>query len=147
MPEREVLHYIDVLSEQRARFRTLKSRLRLAQKSQDKTKCYLEYHSLADTGSARYAPNYYDNDDVRMWWKQIGEEMGVYFDGGDYPRCPFAAVRSYLDKALEHVDPGLVGTVFDIVKALPHSRIPPVLRYSRTPAVGSPVIRVGFSAK
>ena len=83
-----MLNCIDSLSEQRAKFRTLTSRVRLAQSNQSKKDCYLEYHSLADTGSARYAPNYYDNDDVRMWWKQIGEEMGVYFDGGGLPGMP-----------------------------------------------------------
>ena len=76
MPEREVLHYIDVLSEQRARFRTLKSRLRLAQKSQDKTKCYLEYHSLADTGSARYTPNCDADENVIAWWNKNRRRNG-----------------------------------------------------------------------
>ena len=53
MPEREVLHYIDFLSEQHAKFRTLKSRVRRVQKSQKKTDGYLEYHALAYTGSGR----------------------------------------------------------------------------------------------
>ena len=57
MPEREVLHYIDFLSEQHAKFRTLKSRVRRVQISQKKTDGYLEYHALADTGPARYTPN------------------------------------------------------------------------------------------
>ena len=53
MPERAVLHYIDFLSEQRAKFRTLKSHVRRVHNSQKKTGSYLEYHALAYTGSGR----------------------------------------------------------------------------------------------
>ena len=59
------------------------------------------------------------------WWKKTGEQMGVYFDDRICPRCRFAAVRSYPDKALEHVGSGVVGTVCDIVE---HFRIHAFLR-------------------
>ena len=107
----------------------MKSRLRLAQDRHHKTKWYLEYHWLADTGSDRYTPNCSADKNVHAWWKQTSEEMGVYFDQGAYPGCTFAAVRSYLDKASENVDPGVVGTVCDIVKQI---RIRAFLRYCAT---------------
>ena len=85
----------------------------------------MEYHALADAGSARYTPNCDAGENVMAWWKKPGEQMRVYFDDRIYPRCPFAAVRSYLDKALEHFGSGVVGTVCDIVK---HFRIHAILR-------------------
>ena len=90
MPEREVLHYIGFLSKQRAKFRTLKSRVRRVQNSQKKTDSYfyLEYHALADTGSARHTPNCEADENVMAWWKKTGERMGVYFDDRNLPAMP-----------------------------------------------------------
>ena len=90
MPEREVLHFIGFLSKQRAKFRTLKSRVRRVQNSQKKTDSYfyLEYHALADTGSARHTPNCEADENVMAWWKKTGERMGVYFDDRNLPAMP-----------------------------------------------------------
>ena len=88
----------------------------------------MEYHALADTGLAPYTPNCEADENV-MVKKKTGEQMGVYSDDRICPRCRFAAVRSYPDKALEHVGPGVVRTVCEIVE---HFRIDAFLRKCAT---------------
>ena len=89
MPECEVLHYIVFVSEQRAKFHTLKSCLRLTQDPKYLRKdfaahgttqiSFLEYHWLSGAKSFRCMPNYEANPALHAWWKKTGEEMGVCF--------------------------------------------------------------------